>query len=112
MILMGSFILFRIVLPKYKLIISEVPFPDLVYALNMMIRTEIELWEKDIFSNRQSITNSNFDNYYYEITNHIIANISPMFFKSMEKYMTETAIISMIGRSVKEYLVSKINGTI
>lgn len=112
MIIFVSVILFRIVLPKYKLIISEVPFPDLVNALNMMIRTEIDLWEKDIFSNRQPITNSNFENYYYEITNHVIKNISPMFIKSMEKYMTETAIVSMIGRCVKEYLVSKINGTI
>ena len=65
----------------------------------------------DIFENKGSITNNNFDNYYNDLTSRIIKNISPDMVKSLSKYYTEEAIYRFIARSVRDYLVSKINGT-
>ena len=60
--------------------------------------------QKDNFSN-------NFDNYYNDLTSRIIKNISPDMIKSLTKYYTDEAIYRFIARSVRDYLVSKINGT-
>ena len=112
LILSISYIIFSKILPKYKMIVSDVSFEELLLALNAAINTEFELWEKDVFVNKQAITNSNFDNYYMEITDHIIKSLSPIFFINIQKYISEDAVYTIIGRKTKEFLVGKINGTI
>lgn len=112
LIIFTAYILFLKILVPYKLTVSDTSFQELLLALNAAINTEIELWEKDVFVNKNAITNSNFDNYYYEITDHIIKSLSPMFFKKMTQFITHDAIISIIGRKVKEYLAGKINGAV
>ena len=110
--LITAYILYSKILIPYKLTISDAEFSELLIALNAAINTEFELWEKDVFTSKKSITNSNFDNYYHEMTNAIIQSLSPIFFKKMNQYITEEAIVSIIGRKTKEYLTSKITGTI
>ena len=100
------------ILCKYTLIASQDSFQELIIALNIAVQTELDLWEKDVFIDKNAITNSNFENYYHEITEHILKSLSPIFFKKMSQYITEEAIISIIARKTKEYLVSKINGTV
>lgn len=112
LILLSLYILYNKILPKYHMVVSDVSFQELLIALNAAINTELELWEKDVFVNTKSITNSNFDNYYEEITTHIIRSLSPIFFINMGKYITEDAVVTIIGRKTKEYLTSKINGSI
>lgn len=102
----------KVLLPKYSIVASETTFQELLLALNASIQTEFDLWEKDVFANKQAITNSNFENYYIEITTHIINSLSPTFFLNISKYITEDAVVSMIGRKTKEYLSSKITGSI
>ena len=106
------YIIFGVIMPKYRTIISDVSFQELLLALNAAINTEIELWEKDVFANKQAITNSNFENYYIDISDHIIKSLSPIFFINMGKYITEDAVITIIGRRVKEYLSGKVSGTV
>lgn len=106
------YIIFGVIMPKYRTITSEVSFQELLLALNAAINTEIELWEKDVFANKQAITNSNFENYYIDISDHIIKSLSPIFFINMGKYITEDAVITIIGRRVKEYLSGKVSGTV
>lgn len=106
------YVLYRKILPKYKMTVSEVSFQELLIALNAAIQTEFELWEKDVFVDKKAITNSNFDNYYMEITNQIIKSLSPIFFVNIGKYISEEAVVSIIGRKTKEFLVSKVNGTV
>lgn len=112
LILLSLYILYNKILPKYHTVVSDVSFQELLIALNAAINTELELWEKDVFVNTKSITNSNFDNYYEEITTHIIRSLSPIFFINMGKYITEDAVVTIIGRKTKEYLTGKINGSI
>lgn len=112
LILILSYIIFWHILPRYNTIKSEVSFQELLLALNAAIQTEFDLWEKDVFVNKHAITNSNFENYYIEMTDHIIKSLSPIFFINIGKYITEDAVISIIGRKTKEYLTSKITGSI
>lgn len=112
LLLVFLFILYRKILPEYKMTIADVSFQELLIALNAAIQTEFELWEKDVFIDKKAITNSNFENYYMEITNQIINSLSPIFFINIGKYISEEAVVSIIGRKTKEFLVTKVNGTI
>ena len=99
----------------YKMVNSSRSSPDefigLLTVLSSQIQTELDAYDKSIFENKGSITNNNFDNYYNDLTSRIIKNISPDMVKSLSKYYTEEAIYRFIARSVRDYLVSKINGT-
>ena len=99
----------------YKTVTSDKSSPDefigLLTVLSSQIQTELDAYDKSIFENKGSITNNNFDNYYNDLTSRIIKNISPDMIKSLTKYYTDEAIYRFIARSVRDYLVSKINGT-
>ena len=97
----------------YKMINSNRSSPDEFIGLLTVLSSQIQLdaYDKSIFENKGSITNNNFDNYYNDLTSRIIKNISPDMVKSLSKYYTEEAIYRFIARSVRDYLVSKINGT-
>ena len=91
--------------------ISPNEFIALLTVLSSQVQTEIDTYDKDIFINKGSITNNNFDNYYQDLTHRVIDNISPSMIDQLTQYYTEEAIYKFIGRSVRDYLVSKINGT-
>ena len=99
----------------YMMVKTDRSSPDefigLLTVLSSQIQTELDAYDKSIFENKGSITNNNFDNYYNDLTSRIIKNISPDMVKSLSKYYTEEAIYRFIARSVRDYLVSKINGT-
>lgn len=87
-------------------------FLGLLTILSSQIQSELDSYEKDIFENKGSITNNNFDRYYRDLTSRIIKNINPNMIKELSYYYTEEAVYRFIGRSVRDYLVSKINGTL
>lgn len=102
------FVTFRYILPEYKIKVSPVSFQELLVALNAAIQTELDLWERNVFENKGAITNSNFENYYNEISIQITKSLSPTFYLNIGKYISEDAVISIIGRKTREYLTSKI----
>ena len=81
-------------------------------ALSLIINSEISEYEKNIFQNNRPITNSNFENYYNDITKKTIAAISPVLMRQLCVYITEDTIYKYIGRTVREYLVKKVNSSI
>lgn len=86
-------------------------FINLLSILSSLIKTELDAYDQDIFENKGAITNNNFDRYYKDLTQRILKNISPEIIKGLSYYYTEEAIYRTIGRTVRDYLVSKINGT-
>ena len=92
-------------------VISPNEFLWLLSILSSQIQTELDAYDQDIFENKGSITNNNFDNYYQDLTHRILRNISPNMIHQLSQYYTEEAIYRFIGRSVRDYLVSKIKGT-
>lgn len=110
--LIASYIFFNLIYTKYKLRTTNMSFADLMTVLNATINTELELYEKDVFSIKGSLSNSNFDNFYIDITTNILTKLSDTFFLQMSAYLTEEAIGTIIGRAVKIYLTEKITGTV
>lgn len=103
-----TYVVFLKIMTKYHKTVDQVSIQELLMVLNAVIQTEFDLFDKDIFVNNRGITNSNFENYYNEISMHIIDSLSPVFFENMSKYMTQDAIITLVGRKVKEYLTMKV----
>lgn len=91
---------------------SPTEFISLLSILSSQIKTELDAYDQDIFEVKGSITNNNFDRYYKDLTSRIIQNISDDMIKALTKYYTEDAVYRYIARSVRDYLTTKINGTL
>jgi hypothetical protein len=105
LVILTAFILFRKILPKYKITVSDVSFQELLLALNAEINTELELWRNDVFVNDNGIANnSQYENYYHEISTKIVHSLSPIYYENIEKYITTEAVVSIVGRKVKTFL--------
>ena len=96
---------------KYKKKNIYIDFETALAILKIIINTELDAYENDIFISKGSITNSNFDNYYKDITNKIIKSISTDLINYLSFYITEDMVYVIIARSVKKFLTDKINGT-
>jgi len=106
------FIFYKYIYSNYKRDTSNSEFSDLMEVLNIIVHTEIDIYEKNVFDTKAAITPQNFENYYNDIVKNIIKSLSPKFFVKMNQYITEDALISYICRIVKEYLSGKVNGSI
>ncbi len=90
---------------------SPEEFVNLLAILNSIVDSHINTYETSIFdglNNKGSITNNNYDNYYKEMTQTILADIPDELMIGLESYYTEAAIVRFISRKVRDYLVSKI----
>lgn len=96
----------------YKNAIYDNDFAELLSILKLIINTEIEEYENDVFMSKQTISNANFDQFYKDINEKIRKNISPSFEQQMLKYVSEKMLYTTIARSVKKYLTEKIHGTL
>ena len=96
---------------KYKKKNVYIDFETALAILKIIINTELDAYENDIFISKGSITNSNFDNYYKDITGKIIKNVSSDLINYLSFYVTEDMIYLIIARAVKKFLTDKINGT-
>jgi hypothetical protein len=106
------YLFYKKIYTPYKSKSYSATFPDLINILTIIINTEIDLYEKNVFNTRAALTNSNFENYYKDICTSINQNLSPDFLDKLSRYITIDAIYTYITRTVKIYLTSKITGTI
>ena len=83
-------------------------FSDLMDILKGIIAIEIDLYETNIFKDREGITNSNFDNFYKDMCESIEKNISIEFMNEITKYVTIDFVYTLIARKIKVYLTSKV----
>lgn len=111
-ILITSFIFYKYIYTDFKIKSSKTDLSELLVILNAVINTELDLYERNIFSKKGAITNSNFENFYNDIVNSIINSLSKDFFFRINFYIKEEAVVSIICRTVKIYLTEKINGTV
>ena len=105
-----AYIIASLIRKHYKKIKYSVPesFATLIEILHAIIELEINVFETNIFSDREGITNSNFSNYYTEMCNTIRNHLSDDFMEMITVYVTEEFVYTLIARKVKAYLVSKI----
>ena len=82
---------------------------DILSALNTVIEIQFTIYENNIFKDDHSILSSaTFENYYKDLTSHVIKTLSPPFFIKASLYFNEDAIIELICSMTKEYLEKKI----
>ena len=90
---------------------SNESFAELLDILIVIINSEFDQYEKEIFFLKGSLTNSNFNNFYDDICNKVIDAVSEDLYLQLERYVTREYIIAIIARRVKEYLREKIHPT-
>lgn len=105
LILFISYMLFRKILPKYKITVAESSLEDIFMTLNVTVNTEFDLWEKDVFIDDGGIANnSQYENFYNEICMNILNSLSDAYFETAEKYIKKEAIITIVARQTKNFL--------
>ena len=109
LITMAITFLFKEILPEYKIKTSGLTFADMLTSLNTIIENEIALYERSIFEGGGKIgSTAQFENFYKDITERIVSDLSDEFFDRMSVYMSKEALISFICRLVKAYLAEKV----
>ena len=109
LITMAITFLFKEILPEYKIKTSGLTFADMLTSLNTIIENEIELYEKSIFEGGGKIgSNAQFENYYKDLVERILGDLSDEFFNRMCVYMSKEALVAFICRLVKAYLGEKV----
>lgn len=96
----------------YKNAVYDNDFSELLAILKLLINSEIEEYETDVFLSKETISNSNFDHYYKDICKKIQSNLSPALEQQLLKYMSERMLYTTIARAVKKFLTEKIHGTL
>ena len=97
------------VLPYYKRYSANLSMSELLVSLNTIIENEINVYERSIFDGgRKIVNNSQYNNYYKDLAERIIDDLSPEFFERVSFFMKKEAIVSLICRTVKDYLSEKI----
>ena len=95
------------VMPQYKIKVSGLSFSEMLTALNTII--ENALYERSVFEGGGKIgASSQFENYYNDIVNRILEDLSDEFFERMSVYMSKESIVAFICRLIKAYLAEKV----
>ena len=110
LILMEIFIFMRIltkyILIPYKRYTANLTMTELLTSLNAVIENQVAIYEKSIFEGgaKSIASNTQFDNYYRDLCQRIVDDLSPEFFERMSFFMKKEAVIALICRTVKTYL--------
>lgn len=86
----------------------ENTFEELLIILNLIINTELDEYDKEIFVAKGSVNNQNFEAFYKDLNKRIIANISDDVMVQFTRYTTQANVYRIVARAVKEYLRNKI----
>ena len=106
-LLASSFV--NTVLVPYKYKTFNLSTEELFQSLDIVVKNEIDMFEKSGFENGgKLLNNQTFDNYYKEICTRIVEDLSEEFLNKFEYYMDRKSLIRFITRLVRSYLSEKI----
>lgn len=103
-LLLASYIFYKYIYTAYKYKSIRMSFDDAWATLGLVVKSEIEMYEHNVFEKKKAITNANFENFYKDLSNRIIKHISPILMNSLCIYITEDAVYRYIARTVQTYL--------
>lgn len=103
-----AYVFFKYIYLPYKHRSRFVTATELFETMAIIIKNEIQVYEKNVFNKLGALTNSSFENYYQEITRQILDDLSPDFYFRISFYMKEEAVVSIICRTVRNYLTEKV----
>lgn len=106
--LLASSFVNRVLVP-YKYKTFNLSTEELFRSLDIVVKNEIDIFEKSVFENGgKLLNNQTFDNYYKEICTRIVEDLSEEFLNKFEYYMDRKSLIRFITRLVRSYLSEKI----
>lgn len=101
----SAYIIFRKILPKYKTLIADTSFEDIIMTLNLTINTEFDLWEQDVFIDNEGVANNaQYENFYNEICVNILNSLPEAYFDAACHYIKREAIVTLVARQTKNFL--------
>ena len=100
-----KYIMTKVMIP-YKRYTADLSMTELLTALNSVIENQITIYNKSVFEGgkKKIASNTQFENYYKDLCNRILDDLSPEFFERMSFFMKKEAVVALICRTVKEYL--------
>ena len=82
---------------------------DVLAIVSTVLEIQFATYQNNIFSGEERILNTaSFENYYKDLTKHVIGALSPSFFKKASLYIKEDALIEIICSMIREYLQKKV----
>lgn len=94
---------------RYSIYHNKETFEELLNVLSIIVSSELHEYEVSVFSSKGSITNKNYENFYFDITKKITDSISPVLVLKLTRYINEDRIYSIIARQVRDYLSEKVS---
>lgn len=94
---------------KIKRNYTNASFETLLDALSVIVNTEIIVYEHSLFKTKETITNSNYENFYKDICNAIFKSMSEDLYEQLSHYITKEGIAEIVCQHVQDYLQSKVN---
>jgi hypothetical protein len=108
MLLTAASIFYSFIYAPFKIRSRPFSFEEAFAILKLIIQTELDAYNADVFRDDPPITNSNFVNFYTDLTEKIRDNISPALMEKLTEYIPEELVYKLIVRQVKDFLVSKV----
>lgn len=99
---------FNKIYKDFKMKTAPISADDIFFILRTTITSQIELYERNVFSHRPAMTNANFENYYRDIVEAIISSLSDSFFYKATSIMSRESIVQYICSAVRSHLTEKI----
>jgi len=108
-ILLGAaYIFYKRIYTPHKIESVVISADEAIDLLNFFIKKELDLYERDIFKTKSFVRENELDNYYKDITSSIVNNMPASIIKRISFYFDETYIVSIICRTVMNYVKEKI----
>lgn len=94
---------------KYRNKLVKLSIEELFEAVNIIVRNEISLYERNVFMNNgKIISNASYKNYYEDILKNVYDALSPDIISRIEFYINKKSLYTMISREIEVYLNSKV----
>lgn len=108
-ILAAVYIFYTKILYQYKRKVAFDSASDIIDAINLISKLEIQVYEENRFrSAGPKLNTDTFKAYYKELCTTILNNFSADFFIRASMYFTEDAITNMVSEIVRNYLTTKL----
>ena len=82
--------------PKYDTTITFT-VENILSGISTILEIQFSIYDNNIFSGEERILNSStFENYYNDLSAHVIDALSPTFFKKASIYFNEATLIEIV----------------
>jgi len=86
---------------------KDLTFDSAMWIVERIINIELDIYELDVFSTQETLTNAQFENYLADVVNRVDGAITPFLRAAALRYLTEEEFNTWIIRLIRRYFVEK-----